>query len=1172
MIKISRTVWCCALTFGLAMTSLEAEPPVRSYIANGLDWTGADANGAYVWGMNLNPINNVGEVDVDNNGTKDFHESQATAVDPSDGLASNNDGLLFRWDYGNSPSRAAGLENGDNSYTIELALDIKSTGAEGVRGVFGLALEFTESVNQGRIQMEIARNGLSFYGGTAASNVFSDVALSQSNIGMHTWRIAYDATTTSFWFYRDGKLLNRDGLAVPGATGLGNPAATFIGDYTADLAGDWELDYIALDAGGAYAAPPLQVNNWAGAADITTTSATLRGELDWTNASPTTVKVFWGTSNGGAVMSAWGHTNTIAGATVGAPLQVGVTLVPGNTYYYRYYAENALSQAWAPAVSSFSSAGVTIEATDPDASEVGPDTGEFTVSRGTVTEGDLTVGLHLSAESTATDGQDFHALTNAVTIPDGASNTTFQVAPVPDSFVLEGAETVVVAVSPGDYAIGSLSEATVTIAPAPDTIGWPFDLTRLEGLALWLDASDVDGDGEPDRTFGGTAVSQWTDKSGRGNHAVQAAADRQPTVHAAALNDLPTLAFDGSDHFAAGAAGAFDFLHDGSGGSVFVVYRKTSNEQLDFLLDTGANTGGNSGFSFAPRDDGGYEDQFYFAIAHGGGGAPDGFVLGGNYNGFLQNAWTLVASSYKDRPSGDDVYLWRDGAEVLSEPGGAPDTTGNASRLLGIGAYATGDFSLNGDIAEVILFDRAHGSNVLNAVGSYLEAKYALDTGYDYGFLAIDNNAGATDLTTTSATLNGRLTSSDGLPNTVRVFWGETDGGTDAGAWANTNNLGNRALGSIAQSVTLQPNRQYYYRYFVSTVSNETWAPVSATLLTGPVTLAATDDQADEVGRETGTFTLSRPSGATSAALSVAVRHEPASTATEGADYVALPALNFTLQPGQVSTNITITPIDDWILNEGTETVTLSLLPGPFVMGTPSTSTVQIACRAMRPHLGSSRFDYRYDFNGAHPQNQDLDNDTSADWGWWNTPVNRPDPWPGAPSGSVSITNDLTYESGAGGIWRTADFSGDYSVEVAVRVNSQSGSEPRAGAMTLWTAVNGAGDDTGLLYVGTDSLYWGSNFPVALDTTRDNTGRFHNYRIVRRIPAGTATVQFWVWRDDRLLNPGGLPLGSGIADANSRLLLGDTSALQSGTWDLDHIRLHHGAFEPTQKATMLIVR
>jgi len=200
MIKISRTVWCCALTFGLAMTSLEAEPPVRSYIANGLDWTGADANGAYVWGMNLNPINNVGEVDVDNNGTKDFHESQATAVDPSDGLASNNDGLLFRWDYGNSPSRAAGLENGDNSYTIELALDIKSTGAEGVRGVFGLALEFTESVNQGRIQMEIARNGLSFYGGTAASNVFSDVALSQSNIGMHTWRIAYDATTTSFWF------------------------------------------------------------------------------------------------------------------------------------------------------------------------------------------------------------------------------------------------------------------------------------------------------------------------------------------------------------------------------------------------------------------------------------------------------------------------------------------------------------------------------------------------------------------------------------------------------------------------------------------------------------------------------------------------------------------------------------------------------------------------------------------------------------------------------------------------------------------------------------------------------------------------------------------------------------------------------------------------------------
>ena len=58
-----RILTCCATLLAASAMATAAEPPVRSYIANGLDWTGADANGAYIWGMNLNPINNVGEVD-----------------------------------------------------------------------------------------------------------------------------------------------------------------------------------------------------------------------------------------------------------------------------------------------------------------------------------------------------------------------------------------------------------------------------------------------------------------------------------------------------------------------------------------------------------------------------------------------------------------------------------------------------------------------------------------------------------------------------------------------------------------------------------------------------------------------------------------------------------------------------------------------------------------------------------------------------------------------------------------------------------------------------------------------------------------------------------------------------------------------------------------------------
>ena len=51
------------------------------------------------------------------------------------------------------------------------------------------------------------------------------------------------------------------------------------------------------------------------------------------------------------------------------------------------------------------------------------------------------------------------------------------------------------------------------------------------GLVLWLDAQDIDGDGDTrDNPAQGQPVDRWTDKSGHGNHATQNLPDRQPYV------------------------------------------------------------------------------------------------------------------------------------------------------------------------------------------------------------------------------------------------------------------------------------------------------------------------------------------------------------------------------------------------------------------------------------------------------------------------------------------------------------------------------------------------------------------------------------------------------------------------------------------------------------------
>jgi hypothetical protein len=64
---------------------------------------------------------------------------------------------------------------------------------------------------------------------------------------------------------------------------------------------------------------------------------------------------------------------------------------------------------------------------------------------------------------------------------------------------------------------------------------------ELTDVAVWLDASEGSS-----LTLDGTAVAQWSDRSGSGNHAVQATAGSRPTYNAAAVGiDTTTSTFLG---------------------------------------------------------------------------------------------------------------------------------------------------------------------------------------------------------------------------------------------------------------------------------------------------------------------------------------------------------------------------------------------------------------------------------------------------------------------------------------------------------------------------------------------------------------------------------------------------------------------------------------------------
>ncbi|MBI4660133.1 MAG: HYR domain-containing protein [Verrucomicrobia bacterium] len=106
---------------------------------------------------------------------------------------------------------------------------------------------------------------------------------------------------------------------------------------------------------------------------------------------------------------------------------------------------------------------VSILASDPEASERGPDFGTFTISRSGDTSGPLTV-YYLAPYGTAQNGRDYQLIADTTTIPAGSSSVDIMVQPSDDT-ELESPESVVLTLSASAlYTVGSPNSASVIIS------------------------------------------------------------------------------------------------------------------------------------------------------------------------------------------------------------------------------------------------------------------------------------------------------------------------------------------------------------------------------------------------------------------------------------------------------------------------------------------------------------------------------------------------------------------------------------------------------------------------------------------------------------------------------------------------------------------------------------
>jgi hypothetical protein len=221
-------------------------------------------------------------------------------------------------------------------------------------------------------------------------------------------------------------------------------------------------------------------------------------------------------------------------------------------------------------------------------------------------------------------------------------------------------------------------------------------LPDIAGLQLWLDADDSDT-----ITLNGGTVSQWNDKSGNGYNVSQSTASNQPTYTASALNGKSVVRFDGGDEL----NGSATVVGGSTNRTVFVVFNCNNfgtTPAYGVTLGDSTSNGESFGVSreIAVRVNSGYR------------------------------TWTTAVDSTHaivtivlDGTSTTGLSAWKNGSILTANLTSARTLNTAAGFIVGNG---TAGGELNGDVAEIIVYNSALSTSDRQSVESYLSIKWGI--------------------------------------------------------------------------------------------------------------------------------------------------------------------------------------------------------------------------------------------------------------------------------------------------------------------------------------------------------------------------------------------------------------------------------------------------------------
>ena len=271
---------------------------------------------------------------------------------------------------------------------------------------------------------------------------------------------------------------------------------------------------------------------------------------------------------------------------------------------------------------------------------------------------------------------------------------------------ISGGAEVVATLGENGFALGdadlSVDNSTLTVVGLTALGG------VLDDLELWLDASDINADGMPDTLSNGDTITNWQDKSGN-NHDANVVQD-DPSYVASGPGGRPVVSFDGNDQISL-SDDLRNFITNSDGSySIITVGRYTGGANNRLIS---VDSGHNWLFGFW-----GNSSQRWYA---------DGWIHQG---GPADTNWHVHSGLMNGAPIDPQADFYDNGALLVANSTGSHNNFANyAPDRLALGGWNVSSEFSQGEVAEVIVYDRLLTNSERLAVEHYLNEKYAINGG-----------------------------------------------------------------------------------------------------------------------------------------------------------------------------------------------------------------------------------------------------------------------------------------------------------------------------------------------------------------------------------------------------------------------------------------------------------